>query len=59
LYNSWTLANVDETAGTKGETSIAIGMDGMPVISYYNESDTTLKFAHCSNVFCMRWFRRK
>jgi len=36
--------------GTVGETSIAIGGDGLPVISYYDSYD--LKVVHCGNVAC-------
>ena len=33
-------------------TSIAIGMDGFPLIAYIGEDDI-LKVAHCSNEFCI------
>jgi hypothetical protein len=36
--------------GTVGETSIAIGGDGLPVIVYYDSYD--LKVVHCGNVTC-------
>ena len=33
-------------------TSIAIGADGNPVVSYYFETDTALRVLHCGNVSC-------
>jgi len=38
--------------GTGLYTSIAIGSDGLPVMSYYDSSDTDLFFAHCDNAAC-------
>ena len=34
------------------ETSIAIGSDGLPIVSYRDGSDTNLKFVHCGVVDC-------
>ena len=46
-----TLTTVD-SAGFLGEfSSIAIGADGLPVVSYLH-SGVGLKFAHCGNVTC-------
>ena len=40
-------------AGSRGLwTSIAIGTDGLPVISYYNLTDGDLLVAHCANPSC-------
>ena len=33
-------------------TSIAIGQDGRPVISYYDETNTALKVARCNDPPC-------
>ena len=33
-------------------SSIAIGTDGLPVISYYNSTDSDLNVYHCSNITC-------
>jgi hypothetical protein len=33
-------------------TSIAIGADGMPVISYYDNTNRSLKVAHCEDAAC-------
>jgi len=46
------LTSVD-TAGDVGRfTSIAIGTDHLPVISYFDFSNVHLKVAHCSNEAC-------
>ena len=43
-----------DTAGDVGrDTSIAIGSDGLPIISYYEYgAASNLKVAHCTNVSC-------
>jgi PKD repeat protein len=47
-----TITPVD-TAGTVGwYTSIAIGADGLPVISYFDNTNQDLKVAHCGNASC-------
>jgi predicted regulator of Ras-like GTPase activity (Roadblock/LC7/MglB family) len=47
-----TVTNVD-TVGTVGEyTSIAIGSDGLPIISYKDLNSHDLKVTHCGNVAC-------
>ena len=43
-------------------TSIAIGTDGAPVISFQDRTSGTagaLKVAKCSNAFCAPFFRRR
>jgi hypothetical protein len=34
-------------------TAIAIGTDGLPVVSYYDSSNTSLKVVKCSNAACL------
>jgi hypothetical protein len=47
-----TISTVDST-GTVGQyTSITIGTDGMPVISYHDYTNGTLKVAKCANAAC-------
>ncbi|UPA22890.1 S-layer homology domain-containing protein [Candidatus Peribacteria bacterium] len=47
-----TLTTVDAT-GSMGEyTSLALGTDGFPVISYYDTTNTALKVAKCFNSGC-------
>lgn len=44
---------LDNAPGTTGKyTSITIGADGLPLISYQDESNDRLKVAHCSNINC-------
>lgn len=45
-----TNTSLDPSVGG-GITSIGIGADGSPLISYYDDSD--LKVAHCANPFCL------
>ncbi len=42
----------DNTHNVGQYTSIAIGTDGYPVISYYDVDNSALKVAHCGNVSC-------
>jgi hypothetical protein len=50
-----TVATVDDAAGGVGlATSIAIGRDKLPVISYVDIGALTLKVAHCGNLTCTR-----
>jgi hypothetical protein len=42
-----------DSAGSVGEhTSIAIGADGLPVIAYFDNTNTDLKVAKCANAAC-------
>jgi hypothetical protein len=48
-----TITTVDDPANDVGSsTSIAIGTDGLPVISYHDATALTLKVAHCGNASC-------
>jgi hypothetical protein len=50
-----TVTTVDNTPGSVGQySSIAVGVDGMPIVSYYAQGaiGNVLKVAHCSNVAC-------
>ena len=50
---SATITTVDDPANNVGEyNSIAIGTDGLPVISYHDNSAGTLKVAKCANAAC-------
>ncbi len=54
VYNSAT--TVDDGAGSVVGmySSIAIGTDGFPVISYYDDRAQALKVAHCYDVACIQ-----
>jgi hypothetical protein len=42
-----------DTTGDVGEfSSVAIGPDGLPMISYYDWDNADLKYAHCGNLLC-------
>lgn len=43
---------VDQSGDTGYDQSMTIGVDGMPVISYYDALDDALKVAHCSDPAC-------
>ena len=45
---------LDNTADVSGKTSIAIGTDGKPIISYSDDSnvDDVLKIVHCADTIC-------
>jgi hypothetical protein len=47
-YSTTTL----DSLGDVGFTSIAIGVDGFPVIAYYDSVNGNLNFAKCNNVPC-------
>ena len=54
-----TLTTVDSTGNVGQYTSITIGVDGLPIISYRDATNTDLRVAHCSNVFCIPYWRRR
>lgn len=47
-----TITTIDSTGNVGQYTSIAIGADGSPVISYYDVTNVSLKFIKCSNASC-------
>jgi len=47
-----TITTVDSTDDVGQHTSIAIGTDGNPVISYFGLTNDELKVAHCGNTLC-------
>jgi hypothetical protein len=49
-----------DTPGDVGHfTSITIGADGLPIISYFDYTKGNLKVLHCSNPFCVPYFKRR
>ena len=46
-----------DSGGIGEHSSITIGMDGFPVISYFDATNRDLKVAHCSNPSCVPWYR--
>ena len=48
------LATAIDTAGDVGsDTSIAIGADALPIVSYRDGTNGVLKVAHCANLTCI------
>jgi hypothetical protein len=48
-----------DSNGWAGEyTSITIGADGLPLVSYMDDYYYRLLVSHCSNPFCIPYFRR-
>ena len=53
-------STMEDTADIVGQyTSVTIGSDGLPLISYYRWTGFDLKVAHCANAFCTPYFRRR
>jgi hypothetical protein len=53
------LTTVDSGINVGYFTSITIGTDGLPVISYYDGTNKDLKVTKCANSFCLNnWSRR-
>ena len=54
LYNDEIITTVDDGGGDDvgRDTSIAIGTDGLPVISYFDDVSDDLEVAHCNDPLC-------
>ena len=49
-----------DSAGTVGSfTSITLGVDGLPVVSYYDSTNSDLKVAKCTSATCVPFLRRR
>ena len=56
---SVTLRTLDANGNVGAYTSITIGADGFPVISYYDITNCDLKVAKCANANCLNnWWRK-
>jgi len=49
--SKFTVKTVDNSGNTGAETSIAIGTDGLPIITYH-DSNNDLYVAHCNDIYC-------
>ena len=52
-----TVSVIDESGDVGKGSSIAIGVDGRPVISYVDSTQGYLKVAHCANIDCSQVLR--
>jgi PKD repeat protein len=50
-----TITTVDSAGDVGKWTSIAVGADGLPVISYYDATNNYLKVAKCGDATCLAW----
>src|SRR6266542_5433784 len=48
----FSLTTLDSAASVGTYTSVAIGVDGRPLISYYDNTNADLRVAHCSDLAC-------
>jgi hypothetical protein len=48
-----------DKATTLAEYSATTGTDGLPLIAYYEQAKGDLGVTHCSNTFCVPYFRRR
>jgi hypothetical protein len=42
-----------------GGTSITIGVDGLPLISYSDQTNFNPKVLHCANLYCLPYWTRR
>jgi len=54
-----TVTTLDSGGQVGTYTSVTIGSDGLGLISYWVDLGDNLKAAHCANVFCVPYFRRR
>ncbi len=54
-----TITTLDSGGDVGQHTSVTIGTDDLPLISYWDITNGDLKVAHCANVFCTPYFRRR
>jgi len=54
-----TSTSVDSSGTVGWYTSLTIGADGLPLVSYRDVTGTAVKVAHCPNVFCVGYLRRR
>lgn len=57
--SSSTTTVVDGSGAVYGYTAVTIGTDGFPLVSFCDYTSDDLRVAHCSNVFCVPYHRRR
>ena len=53
------LDNLPSNSLVRPNPVVVIGVDGLPLISYMDSTNRRLRVAHCSNPFCVPYFRRQ
>jgi hypothetical protein len=53
-----TNVTVDTPGDVGWNTSITVGSDGLPFVSYRDVDGSQVKGLHCPNVFCVPYLRR-
>jgi hypothetical protein len=48
-----------DSVGVVGEfVALTLGVDGLPILSYWDRTNDDLKVLHCANAYCAPYFRR-
>jgi hypothetical protein len=55
----FTLTTLDGSGNVGRFSSVTIGADGLAIISYFDATNADLKVAHCSDLFCVPYHRRR
>ncbi len=55
----FTLTTLDGAGDVGQYSSVTIGADGLGLISYFDATNADLKVAHCSDLFCVPYHRRR
>lgn len=55
----YALTTLDGSGNVGQYSSVTIGTDGLGLISYYDATNGDLKVAHCSDLFCVPYHRRR
>jgi predicted regulator of Ras-like GTPase activity (Roadblock/LC7/MglB family) len=53
------IATLDTNSTIFADISMTIGADGLPVVSYHDNSIFRQKVVKCANAFCSPFFRRR
>ncbi|MFA5724396.1 MAG: hypothetical protein WC979_09140 [Candidatus Pacearchaeota archaeon] len=54
-----TITTIDSTGNVGGHSSITIGTDGLPIISYYDTTNGDLKVTHLGSIFGIPYWTRR
>jgi hypothetical protein len=55
----YALTTLDGSGNVGQYSSVTIDTDGLGLISYYDATNGDLKVAHCSDLFCVSYHRRR